>query len=250
MPEPEKALFEKLAENRFIAGKLDEMADLLEKQGASQFRSRAYREAAEYVGTLAQPIRSIYWKAGQNSLEDLPTIGTTIARAIVEILDSGGLSSLDRLRGSADPEKLLQSVPMIGPALARLIHDTLHVDTLEGLEAAAIDGRLMAIKGIGKRRVDSIRHSLNDMLARRRPRLAPKADCLPSIKDVLAVDNEYREPADSLPTIKPRRFNETGRSSYPDIAYGTGFLAIYCHVLQHGQFAQIWQNARLGDYLF
>lgn len=223
MPEPQKALSGTLTENHFIAGKLDEMADLLEKQGASQFRPRAYRAAAEYVATLAQPIRSIHRKAGEKGLEDLPTIGTTIARAIVEMLDRGGLSSLDRLRGSADPEKLLQSVPMIGPALARLIHDTLHIDTLEGLEAAAIDGRLMAVKGIGKRRADSIRHSLNDMLARRRPRLATGANSLPPIKNILAVDQEYRVSAGSLPTIKPRRFNETGRARIPILHTERGF---------------------------
>ena len=33
-------------------------------------------------------------------------------------------------------------VPGVGPTLARAIHDALHVDSLEGLEAAAHDGRL------------------------------------------------------------------------------------------------------------
>lgn len=215
MMEPEQVPSGNLAENRFVAGKLDEMADLLESQGATHFRSRAYREAAAYIRTLAQPIRSIYQKEGQNGLEDLPTIGASIAKAIIEVLDSGRLSSLDRLRGSADPEQLFQTVPMIGSALAHLIHDTLHIDTLEALEAAAIDGRLMAIKGIGKRRVESIRHSLNEMLARGRPRGARSASALPSVEDILAVDQEYRESANSLPTVKPRRFNETGRRRIP-----------------------------------
>lgn len=204
-----------LAENHFIAEKLDEVADLLEHQGASQFRSRAYREAAAYVTTLAEPIRSIYRSTGQNGLEDLPTIGASIAKAIIELLESGRLSSLDRLRGSADPEKLFQTVPMIGPSLAHLIHDTLHIDTLEALEAAAIDGRLIAIKGIGKRRVDGIRHSLKDMLARRRPQGRLPATSLPPVGDILTVDHEYRQSADSLPTIKPRRFNETGHARIP-----------------------------------
>ena len=206
---------QQLQENVFIAEKLGEMADLLAQQGASQFRSRAYREAASYVGSLPHPIRVIYRADGRRGLEDLPTIGASIAAAIAELLDNGRLVSLDRLRGSADPEKLLQTVPMIGPTLANLIHEELHIDTLEALEAATIDGRLMSLKGIGRRRVDSIRHSLNDMLARRRPRGSQIDHFPPSVSDLLAVDQVYRETADTLPTITPRRFNETGRKRIP-----------------------------------
>jgi DNA polymerase/3'-5' exonuclease PolX len=112
--------------------------------------------------------------------------------AIVELLDSGGLVSLDRLRGSTNPEKLLQTVPMTGPKLAHLIHDRLHIDTLEGLEAAAIDGSLANINGYSKCRINSVRHSLNDMLARRRPIHSNRALTVPSVIDVLAVDQEYR----------------------------------------------------------
>lgn len=183
---------EDFAENLFIAGKLDEMADLLEKQDASVFRVRAYRGAATYIASLDRPIRAIYGADGRRGLESLPTTGTLIAVAIVELLDSGGLVSLDRLRGSTNPEKLLQTIPMIGPKLAHLIHDRLHIDTLEGLEAAAIDGSLANINGFGKCRINSIRHSLNDMLAGRRPIHSNRALTAPSVTDVLAVDQEYR----------------------------------------------------------
>ena len=202
-------------ENLFIAEKLDEMADLLAQQNASQFRARAYRDAATYVASLPHDVRVIYRADGRRGLEDLPTIGASIASAIAELLDSGRLVSLDRLRGSADPEKLLQTVPMIGPSLAHQIHDTLHIDTLEALEAATMDGRLIGLKGIGKRRVDSIRHSLNDMLARRRPRQAQIDASPPAVADILAVDHQYRTTADTLPVITPRRFNETGRARIP-----------------------------------
>lgn len=202
-------------ENAFVAEKLREVADLLEQQAATHFRVRAYSEAASYIATLPHPIRVIYEKEGRRGLEDLPTIGVSIAAAIAELLDSGALGVLDRLRGSADPEKLFQTVPMIGPSLAHSIHETLQVDTLEALEAAAVDGRLAAVKGIGKRRVDSIRHSLNDLLARRRTLRKPEGPAGPSIADILSVDQEYRDTAQTLPTIKPRRFNETGLGRIP-----------------------------------
>ncbi|MEW9919334.1 helix-hairpin-helix domain-containing protein [Marimonas sp. MJW-29] len=204
-----------LAENLYISDQLIAVAELLVQQEASPFRLRAYREAAEYLGGMPHPVREVYEAHGRRGLEDLPTIGVSIAAAIAEILENGTLSLLDRLRGRADPEKLLQTVPMIGPSLAHTIHETLHIDTLEALEAAAVDGRLGAIRGIGPRRVESIRHSLNDMLRRRRPRAAPAEAPSPPISDLLSVDAEYRERAVDLPTIRPRRFNEDGQNRIP-----------------------------------
>jgi len=232
---------DKNVENLFIAEKLGEMADLLGQQGASQFRARAYRDAAAYLATLPHPIRMLYADGGKRGLEDLPTIGSTIAAAIAELLDSGGLASLDRLRGAADPEKLFQTVPMIGPKLARLIHDSLHIDTLEALEVAALDGRLAAVDGIGKRRVDSIRHSLNDMLARRRPR-QPRIDLMPPpVADILAVDRDYRDNADTLHTITPRRFNASGTRRIPILHTDRGrwqFTALFSNTTAAHQYGR------------
>lgn len=202
-------------ENEFVAEKLREVADLLDQQAAVSFRARAYHEAATFVAGLPHPIHEVYEQKGRRGLEDLPTIGTSIAAAIAELLETGALSILDRLRGAANPEKLFQTVPMIGPSLARLIHDELQIDTLEALEAAALDGRLAALKGIGQRRVNSIRYSLNDMLARRRPSREGMSGDLPPLADILDVDRTYRESADRLPTIRPRRFNETGENRIP-----------------------------------
>jgi hypothetical protein len=69
----------------------------------------------------------------------------------------------------SDPEDSFQNVPRIGPAFARLIHEHLHIDTLEALEAAAHDGRLDTVPGIGERRGKAIRRSLARILAREAP---------------------------------------------------------------------------------
>lgn len=212
---PQQVSGDNLSENRFVADKLEDVASLLDQQNASLFRVRAYRDAASYLRGLPHPVRLDYEHGGKRGLDDLPTIGPSIAAIIAEILDTGALGLLDRLRGAADPEQVFQSVPMIGPALARLIHDDLGIDTLEALEAAAYDGRLATIKGIGPRRIESLRHSLTDMLARRRPRQAPRDRQQPSIVDILAVDQAYRSNVERLPTIKPRRFNPTGETRLP-----------------------------------
>ncbi|MGJ5620089.1 helix-hairpin-helix domain-containing protein [Sulfitobacter sp. MF3-043] len=212
---PKPAPNDALSENRFVADKLDEVARLLDQQNASLFRVRAYRDAANYLRGLPHPVRLDYQRGGKRGLDDLPTIGQSIAATIAEILDTGRSGVLDRLRGAADPEQVLRTVPMIGPALARQIHEDLGIETLEALEAAAYDGRLATIKGIGPRRVESLRHSLADMLARRRPRHAPIDRQRPSVADILAVDLTYRSNLDQLPKIKPRRFNPNDEAVLP-----------------------------------
>ena len=230
-----------LTENAIVADKLREVADLLEQQAATQFRVRAYRDAASYIATLPHPVRTIYEKGGQPELVALPTIGVSIAAAIAEFLDTGVMSVLDRLRGSLDPESLFQTIPMIGPTLAHAVHETLHIDTLEGLEAAAIDGRLATINGIGPRRVTSIRHSLGDMLARRRLTQLYQNMPLPRVADILSVDREYRERANTLPTITPRRFNETRHRRIPVLHTERGpwqFTALFSNSARAHQFGR------------
>ena len=72
---------------------------------------------------LARPAKSIEAKTppfaeGIAGLDRIPRVGKGIASAIAEILVTGRWSQLDRLRGSSDPEALLQAVPGIGPELA------------------------------------------------------------------------------------------------------------------------------------
>lgn len=203
--------------NQQVAARLREAADLLHQQGANPFRVSAYRHAADTVARLAEPLDRLIDRGGLEALEALPGVGRGLAAAIEEMVRTGEWVRLERLRGSLDPEDLFQGVPGIGPALARRIHDGLDVDTLEGLEAAAHDGRLESLPGIGRRRVAAIRASLESMLGRvrRTPRPAP-ADG-PGVALLLGVDAEYREKADAghLPTITPKRFNPAGEAWLP-----------------------------------
>jgi DNA polymerase/3'-5' exonuclease PolX len=149
--------------NKQVAEKLDEMAELLEVQGANPFRVRAYRRAAGALGELDRDLEEIAQSEGMEGLIALPTVGKGIAAAIWEMVHTGRWSQLERLRGSLQPESLLQTVPGIGPALAQRIHDDLHVDTLEELETAAYDGRLEGLQGIGGRKLQALRAALSTM---------------------------------------------------------------------------------------
>lgn len=209
-----------LTDNQAIAERLREMADLLEAQGANPFRAGAYRKAGDAVARLAQDVRELFEAQGAPGLETIPGVGKGIASAIAELLITGRWNQLERLRGTVDPVTLFQTIPGVGADLARRIHDTLAVDTLAALEAAAHDGRLESVPGIGPRRAAAIRATLTAMLdrVRRRPRIAAAAtDSEPPAEVLLEIDREYRDKAGhgKLPTIAPKRFNPEGTSWLP-----------------------------------
>lgn len=243
-----------MTENQRCAERLREAADLLDAQGANPFRVSAYRRAADTVHDLHEDLAAIIDREGQTGLEALPGIGRGIASALVEMVRSGRWTQLERLRGSSDPVQLFTAVPGLGHRLAERIHEELHLDTLEGLELAAHDGRLETVPGIGPRRAAAIRASLQTMLSRGRPRRtvttggAPERAHGPSVDMLLDVDREYREKAlgGTLPTIAPRRFNPSGEAWLPVLhadRNGWHFTAL------HSNTAQAHQLNRTRDWV-
>lgn len=204
-----------------IAQRLREVAALLQEQGANPFRLQAYRHAADTVQRLDRPAAEILQAEGTDGLRKLPGIGESLARSIRDLVLTGRLPMLDRLRGETDHVAVLASVPGIGEAMAKRLHHDLDIDTLEELEAAAHDGRLSEIEGIGQKKLGGIIDSLASRLGRVRGRAgAPTAHGSlhePSVSELLDVDREYREAAaaGSLRLIAPRRFNPAGEAWLP-----------------------------------
>jgi hypothetical protein len=194
--------------NQTLASRFEEIALLLEEQQANPFRAQAYRRAATTLRDLPEPVETLLTREGRAGLDRLAGIGQGLARMIADYVTTGRLSLLDQLRGAHDPIGLLRSVPGIGPALARRLHDELGIDSLEDLEDAAHDGRLAEFDGFGAKRLAAIRESLASRLARRRPSERWAAE-RPSVPDLLEVDREYcaKARAGELRKITPRRFN-------------------------------------------
>lgn len=225
--------------NQTISVKLNEMADILEQQSANPFRIRAYRRAADTLSTLEEDVSRVLERKGPEGLIALPNIGKGIAASIAEMAATGRWAQLDRLRGNLDPVHLFQTVPGIGPDLAKRIHEDLHLDTLEALETAAYDGRLERVRGMGIRRISGLRASLSSLLGRprRRSSLPPEG---PAVALLLDVDRIYLEKsfAGELPLIAPRRFNPKGVAWLPVLHMekdGWHFTAMYSNTARAHQ---------------
>ncbi len=209
--------------NENAAETLEEVGRLLEDHGANPFRIRAYRRAGARLRALDRPLSEILEQEGLEGLRSLPDLGESLARAVAEVIQTGRLGLLERLRGEGAPERILTSVPGIGRSLARRIHEELGIESLGELQAAAWDGRLSTIAGMGGSRVQAVRESLAGRFRLGMPKTLAARDgasggaTRPPVAELLDVDREYHAKARrrKLPRVAPRRFNPTREAWLP-----------------------------------
>jgi DNA polymerase (family X) len=235
-------------QNIEIARRLEEVAELLEAQRANPFRIQAYRRAAMTIRHLSKPLAEIWQEQGEAGLRGVTGIGERLTAALRSLILTGRLPMLDRLRGEMDPVALLQSVPGIGPALAGRLHRDLGIDSLQDLEAAAHDGRLAEIAGVGPKKLAGIIDTLATRLGCVRPRDRAQDAEEPSVAELLDVDREYREKAAAgeLATIAPKRFNPEGESWLPILHTQRGerhYTALYSNT------ARVHDLGRVRDWV-
>jgi putative hydrolase len=231
-------------ENDLVASRLEEIAQLLAGQGANPFRVNAYRTAAESVRQLVQPVGRILEDAGARGLMELPGIGRSIAGAIEQFFRSGKIALLQQLRGEHAPERIFTTVAGVGPKLAQRIHDELGLESLAELQAAAWDGRLARMPGMGAKRLQAIREALAGRSAQsdKRPsQQSPEPAEEPPVAELLDIDRMYRHYVDEnrLPKISPRRFNPEGKAWLPIMHAQRGgrhYTALYSNTARAHEF--------------
>ena len=133
--------------NTDIAAAFDEIADLLSIQGANAFRIRAYRRAAQTLRGLPHEIAAA---ADPRSYEALPGIGEDLAGKIAELLSTGRLAALQKLRREVPPGlRDLLGLPGLGPVRVRALMTGLRIKTPEDLRRALAAGRVAGVRGFG-----------------------------------------------------------------------------------------------------
>jgi DNA polymerase (family 10) len=136
-------------DNRPIAQVFAEIADLLEIKGGNAFKIRAYRSAAETVAAFPDPMARLDEKA----LLDIPGIGKDLAGKIRELAETGACSYHRELLQEFPPTILdLLRLQGVGPKTVALLYSALNIRSVEELAAAARDGRLRSLKGMGAKK--------------------------------------------------------------------------------------------------
>jgi len=135
--------------NAEIAAVLDQIADLLEFQGANPFRVRAYRNAARAINDLPEPVEDVAASADRR-LTDIAGIGKDLAEKVVTLVATGSLPMLEDLLAEI-PESVLAilRVPGLGPKRAAALHRELGISTLNQLREACESQQVRKLKGFG-----------------------------------------------------------------------------------------------------
>ena len=148
--------------NREIVEIFNETADLLELEGADEFRVRAYRSAARTVESLTRNVADMV--AQGEELTQLPGIGKELSKKIGEIAARGELTQLKELR-SRIPRDLVRmtAIEGLGPKGVQLLRRQLNIESLEELREAALQGKIREISRFGVKREKKILEGLEKL---------------------------------------------------------------------------------------
>lgn len=157
--------------NGEIARLFDELADLLEIDGANPFRVRAYRNAARTITDFRESIATLAGQ-GEAALRQLPGIGEDLARKIVVIVQTGRLPQLEEMQKKV-PRGVVEMLrlPNLGPKKAAALFEHLNIQSLDQLREAAEQGRIAGLKGFGAKTEQAILAGLSQLQTTEQRRL-------------------------------------------------------------------------------
>jgi len=191
--------------NRQLSDTFTLVADLLEIKGEIIYKTLAYRKAAENLMGLGREA-SEYWKEGK--LEDIPGVGKAISEKIDELLSTGKLGFLEKLKKEVPPSLAEWiKVPSLGPKKIGLIYKTLGITTLAELETAAKAGKLRDLPGMGAKSETAILEGLAS-LSRRSVRI-PLGKAYPLAQEIIAQLKKVKGVVDAQPGGSLRRMRPT-----------------------------------------
>ncbi|MBC7879131.1 MAG: DNA polymerase/3'-5' exonuclease PolX [Anaerolineales bacterium] len=191
--------------NKQLADTFTLIADLLEIKGEIIYKTIAYRKAAESLVGLSREA-SEYWK--EKKLLEIPGVGKAIGEKIDELLSTGKLEFLEKLKKEVHPDLAAwMKVPSLGPKKIAMINKTLNITTLAELEKAAKDGKLRNMPGMGAKSETSILEGLASV-GRRTGRISV-GRAYPLANEIIATLKKVKGVVDAQPAGSLRRMRST-----------------------------------------
>lgn len=190
--------------NKDIQQVFSDIADLLAIKGESRFRILAYERAAEAIAELGRDLEDV-WHQGE--LQDIPGVGEAIAAKIEELLKTGELEYYQKLTEEI-PASLIQvlRVNNVGPKKAALFWQELDITTIDQLEAAAKDGKLADLPGMGEKSQQRVLEGIESLKRHQTDRIL-LGEALPASEQVLAKLRQIEavERAESAGSLRRRK---------------------------------------------
>ncbi|MFL5519386.1 MAG: DNA polymerase/3'-5' exonuclease PolX [Gemmatimonadales bacterium] len=141
-------------DRKTVAQVLEQIAAFLELKGENPFRIRAFHTAARAIGGLTVELGQAL---EDGTLAATKGVGPATLQIVEELVGTGRTTLLEELREQIPPGlvEMLQ-ISGLGIAKIRQIHESLGIDSLPELEAAAQDGRLAGLPRFGEKTAQNI----------------------------------------------------------------------------------------------
>jgi DNA polymerase (family 10) len=225
-----------LTDKLVVARALKELGVYLEIKGENSFKTRAYDIASERISGLADDLGKL---VEQNRLTELEGVGPSIAAKIKELVTTGKLEMLDKLKAEFPPGFLeLLKVQDLGPKKARVLFEQLHVGSLDELEQACRDHKVRGIKGFGEKTEEKLLAGIE--LARRTAGSGRKllADVLPKAQALLEHVKQAPGVVRASLGGSVRRMRETV-ADVDIIASAPAAEPVFDHFVKHPEVAKV-----------
>jgi DNA polymerase (family X) len=145
--------------NAEIAHQLASLAQLLSTQKESPYKVKAYHRAAARIRNLPDSLDDMVRR--EEDLTQFSGVGAAIASAIREIVTTGTLAKLERLRGEATPAVAeLSAYPRLDPKRVMRVYKKLKISSLGELRQHVDNGEVEKV--FGNRTAQHIRQGLTE----------------------------------------------------------------------------------------
>jgi DNA polymerase (family 10) len=132
-----------------VARILDEIGTIMEVRGENSFRCLAFHNAARAIEQLQGDLAEMI---AEGTLRQTRGIGTTIYDMVTTLVATGRHPVYDELRAKV-PAGVFQMLrlPGVGPKKVRVLFEELHIQDLDRLRLACLQGEVAALKGFGEK---------------------------------------------------------------------------------------------------
>jgi DNA polymerase (family X) len=145
--------------NAEIADRLASLAQLLSAQKDNPYKVKAYHRAAVRIRNLPESLDEMVHR--EEDLTQFAGIGAAIASAIREIVTTGTLAKLERLRGEVPPAIAeLSAHPLLDPNRVMRVYKKLNISSLAELRQRIESGEIDKV--LGNRMAQHIQQGLTE----------------------------------------------------------------------------------------
>ncbi|MFA6436892.1 MAG: NUDIX domain-containing protein [Candidatus Paceibacterota bacterium] len=179
--------------NQEISKILYEISEYLEMED-EPFRPIAYNRAARVIDLQNRSLSAIYDREGIKGLDRIPGIGQEISKKIEELLLTGRLQYLEKLKAESPVDvSTLTKIEGLGPKKIKTLYRELDIRNLDDLVKAVQSHKIRDLDGFGEKSEANILKGI-DALKNQKERLP--------LEKVLPVARDIKQKLASLPEVK------------------------------------------------